>query len=276
MVSSALSRFLSDFTLGFADGLTVPFALTAGLSSLGRSETVIYAGLAELCAGCISMGIGGYLAARDSSHNNSRMVLPPPSPPSADGEEQGRLLSAERHSEDELDEEKRSTGRSVGDEEEEAVLRYLQPLGLPETTVAMVVGAVRSQSGGLGWASERIKGAQASRPEFLAEMDACETSQPPISPIFSGLSIALGYLCGGLMPLLPYLFASSVGQGLLWSIVVCLVALFAFGAGKSWLLGDGRTSRIRCLWEGFQMMLFGCCAAGAAVVCVRLVDQKWT
>src|ERR1700761_9598356 len=38
----SLTRFLADFTLGFADGLTVPFALTAGLSSLGQTETVIY------------------------------------------------------------------------------------------------------------------------------------------------------------------------------------------------------------------------------------------
>lgn len=49
-----LSRFLADFTLGFADGLTVPFALTAGLSSLGETQTVIYAGMAEICAGSIS------------------------------------------------------------------------------------------------------------------------------------------------------------------------------------------------------------------------------
>ncbi|KAK4197678.1 VIT family-domain-containing protein [Triangularia verruculosa] len=62
-----LTSFLSNFTLGFADGLTVPFALTAGLSSLGNTRTVIYAGMAEICAGSISMGIGGYLAARPSS-----------------------------------------------------------------------------------------------------------------------------------------------------------------------------------------------------------------
>ncbi|OTA52651.1 DUF125-domain-containing protein [Hypoxylon sp. EC38] len=59
-----LIQLLSNFTLGFADGLTVPFALTAGLSSLGETRTVIYAGAAEICAGCISMGIGGYLAAK--------------------------------------------------------------------------------------------------------------------------------------------------------------------------------------------------------------------
>src|SRR5438045_2589837 len=48
-----LAVFLADFTLGFADGLTVPFALTAGLSSLGQTDTVIYAGMAEICAGSI-------------------------------------------------------------------------------------------------------------------------------------------------------------------------------------------------------------------------------
>ena len=71
--SPFLTRFLSDFTLGFSDGLTVPFALTAGLSSLGRTDTVISGGLAELCAGSISMGIGGYLAARDEIPKHSQL-----------------------------------------------------------------------------------------------------------------------------------------------------------------------------------------------------------
>lgn len=46
--------------IGLSDGLTVPFALTAGLSSLGSSSLVVTGGLAELCAGAISMGLGGY------------------------------------------------------------------------------------------------------------------------------------------------------------------------------------------------------------------------
>ena len=54
---------LRDSIIGFADGLTVPFALTAGLSSLGSSKVVILGGLAELFAGSISMGLGAYLAA---------------------------------------------------------------------------------------------------------------------------------------------------------------------------------------------------------------------
>ncbi|OCK86090.1 DUF125-domain-containing protein [Lepidopterella palustris CBS 459.81] len=52
-----------DTIIGFADGLTVPFALTAGLSSIGSSRLVIVGGLAELFAGAISMGLGAYLAA---------------------------------------------------------------------------------------------------------------------------------------------------------------------------------------------------------------------
>lgn len=57
------SNVLRDIIIGFSDGLTVPFALTAGLSSLGSAKVVIIAGLAELFSGMISMGLGAYLAA---------------------------------------------------------------------------------------------------------------------------------------------------------------------------------------------------------------------
>jgi hypothetical protein len=58
------ARVISDAIIGLSDGLTVPFALTAGLSALGSKHVVIYGGLAELTAGAISMGLGGYLGAR--------------------------------------------------------------------------------------------------------------------------------------------------------------------------------------------------------------------
>lgn len=57
-------RVMSDIIIGLSDGLTVPFALTAGLSSLGSSRLVITGGMAELVSGAISMGLGGYLAAK--------------------------------------------------------------------------------------------------------------------------------------------------------------------------------------------------------------------
>jgi vacuolar iron transporter family protein len=58
------ARFISDAILGLSDGLTVPFALTAGLTALGDTRVVILGGLAELIAGAISMGLGGYVGAK--------------------------------------------------------------------------------------------------------------------------------------------------------------------------------------------------------------------
>ncbi|PVU85441.1 hypothetical protein BB560_001287 [Smittium megazygosporum] len=58
------TEVLRDAIIGLADGLTVPFALAAGLSGLSDPKIVILAGFAELIAGSISMGLGGYLAAR--------------------------------------------------------------------------------------------------------------------------------------------------------------------------------------------------------------------
>lgn len=67
-------RVMSDIIIGLSDGLTVPFALTAGLSSLGDSRLVITGGMAELVSGAISMGLGGYLAARsESEYYNSQV-----------------------------------------------------------------------------------------------------------------------------------------------------------------------------------------------------------
>ena len=57
-------RVVSDAIIGLSDGLTVPFALTAGLSTFQDTRVVVYGGLAELIAGSISMGLGGWLAAR--------------------------------------------------------------------------------------------------------------------------------------------------------------------------------------------------------------------
>ncbi|KAF2029545.1 DUF125-domain-containing protein [Setomelanomma holmii] len=58
------SEILRDAIIGFADGLTVPFALTAGLTAAGSSNIVIIGGTAELFAGAISMGLGAWLAAK--------------------------------------------------------------------------------------------------------------------------------------------------------------------------------------------------------------------
>ncbi len=59
------SELVRDIVLGAADGLTVPFALAAGLAGvLSATSVVVTAGLAEIAAGTIAMGLGGYLAAK--------------------------------------------------------------------------------------------------------------------------------------------------------------------------------------------------------------------
>ncbi|MGB9104198.1 MAG: VIT1/CCC1 transporter family protein [Terriglobales bacterium] len=64
------SEAVRDIVIGMADGLTVPFALAAGLSgAIKATHVIVVAGLAEIAAGSIAMGLGGYLAARsDAEH----------------------------------------------------------------------------------------------------------------------------------------------------------------------------------------------------------------
>jgi len=65
-----------DVVIGMSDGLTVPFALAAGISgAIDNSRLVVVAGLAEIAAGSIAMGLGGYLAARsDAEHYESERL----------------------------------------------------------------------------------------------------------------------------------------------------------------------------------------------------------
>lgn len=69
------SAALRDIVIGMSDGLTVPFALAAGLSGAVESTTIIViAGIAEICAGSIAMGLGGYLAGKtEQDHYKSEM-----------------------------------------------------------------------------------------------------------------------------------------------------------------------------------------------------------
>lgn len=259
------TRFLADFTLGFADGLTVPFALTAGLSSLGQTDTVIYAGMAEICAGSISMGIGGYLSAR--------------------GERKAAAAAAAAST-------KGTTATSVGvgewqanDPEKEAatpvreavVTSYLDPLGLPPGLAEMVLEHVRGRPEICEVLLQKANG----------DDDDDDEADRLASPILIGSSVSLGYLLGGLLPLFPYFFVSHVGDGLLWSFVVCVVALFIFGFSKDFALSrhhdEGALRQVgrqwipwgdvgRSAWEGAQMVILGSVAALAAVLCVRLFE----
>jgi predicted membrane protein (TIGR00267 family) len=69
------SETIRDIVIGMSDGLTVPFALAAGLSgAVTSSSLVITAGIAEIVAGSIAMGLGGFLAGRtEADHYNSEL-----------------------------------------------------------------------------------------------------------------------------------------------------------------------------------------------------------
>jgi vacuolar iron transporter family protein len=69
------SAFITDIVIGMSDGLTVPFALAAGLSgAVSSNAVVITAGVAEIVAGSIAMGLGGYLAGKtEQEHYQSEL-----------------------------------------------------------------------------------------------------------------------------------------------------------------------------------------------------------
>lgn len=69
------SEFITDMVIGMSDGLTVPFALATGLSgAVDSNSIVITAGIAEIVAGCIAMGLGGYLAGKtEQEHYESEL-----------------------------------------------------------------------------------------------------------------------------------------------------------------------------------------------------------
>jgi vacuolar iron transporter family protein len=110
------SEVVRDIVIGMSDGLTVPFALAAGLSGAVDSTTVVItAGLAEIAAGSIAMGLGGYLAAKtDAEH-----------------------YATERATEVQETVE-------IPEKEEEEVAAVFRSYGLPEETVATVVKAISS------------------------------------------------------------------------------------------------------------------------------------
>jgi VIT1/CCC1 family predicted Fe2+/Mn2+ transporter len=69
------AEWLTDIVIGMSDGLTVPFALAAGLSgAVSSTGIIVIAGIAEIAAGSIAMGLGGYLAGKtEMDHYNSEL-----------------------------------------------------------------------------------------------------------------------------------------------------------------------------------------------------------
>ena len=149
---------------------------------------------------------------------------------------------------------------------EDLVRRHLEPLNLPPLTITSILEAIQQSP----IAPERM----------ISRLQALNDDLPPLSqnspatPITSGLSISLGYTVGGIIPLLPYFFTSTVGSGLQISAVLCLMVLFTFGSGKKWMLSSEEDKIRGCVVEGLQMLVLGALAAGAAVLCVSGLGSK--
>jgi VIT1/CCC1 family predicted Fe2+/Mn2+ transporter len=188
-----------DVVIGMSDGLTVPFALAAGISGAVGSNPhaatlVVTAGLAEIAAGSIAMGLGGYLAARtDIEHYASER------------EREVREIVELR------------------DVEIEEVAKVFRDYGLTETEMAPVVKA--------------ITGHEKSWVDFMMRFELGLEEPQPRRARVSALTIAVSYVVGGLIPLAPYILLSDVQTGLYYSVGVTLLALAVFGWVKGTFTG---------------------------------------
>jgi VIT1/CCC1 family predicted Fe2+/Mn2+ transporter len=221
------SASVRDVVIGMADGLTVPFALAAGVSgavatSAYATRLVVTAGLAEIAAGSIAMGLGGYLAARtDVEHYDS-----------------------------EREREYRETVE-LPDVETEEVAKVFRDYGLSPAEMAPIVNA--------------ICGNQKRWVDFMMRFELGLEEPDPRRANRSAITIAASYVFGGLIPLAPYMILPTVTAGLHYSVVITLIALAAFGYGKSHFTGLAP-------WKGAaQTVVIGGVAAAAAFLLARLV-----
>jgi vacuolar iron transporter family protein len=188
-----------DIVIGMSDGLTVPFALAAGLtgavSVMAKGTGIIVtAGLAEIAAGSIAMGLGGYLAAKtDTEHYAS-----------------------------ELDREYRETVE-LPEIETEEVAKVFRDYGLSNEQMAPVVNAITAN--------------QKSWVDFMMRFELGLEAPDPARAARSAGTIAASYIVGGLVPLAPYILMHEVMAALYVSVAVTLLALFVFGAIKGHFTG---------------------------------------
>ena len=218
------SEMVRDIVIGMSDGLTVPFALAAGLSgAVASGHVVLIAGIAEMAAGSIAMGLGGYLAAR-SEHES---------------------YVSERAREEREIEEKR-------DAEVSEVRKVFQKYGLNGDALEAATMAITSN--------------RATWVDFMMKEELGLEEPDPKRALRSALTIGLAYIAGGIIPLTPYALSLSLNQALTLSVVLTLIALFAFGALKGRFTGSS-------VWKSaVQTMFVGAVASGAAFLIARLVS----
>lgn len=212
-----------DIVIGMSDGLTVPFALAAGLSrAVDLTRIVVTAGLAEVAAGSIAMGLGGYLAARSDAEH---------------------YANERAREEDEI--------VTMPEDEEAEVAEVFREYGLGEEQIRSIVAA--------------LKGKPAAWVDFMMRFELGLEKPEPARARNSALTIAISYIVGGMVPLLPYMLMASVQRALWVSAVVTLIALFVFGYVK------GRFTGKTPIRSAVQTTVVGGLAAGAAFLIAKSI-----
>ncbi len=232
------SAAVRDIVIGLSDGLTVPFALAAGLSgAVTSSHIIVLAGLAEIAAGSIAMGLGGYLAAKgDAEH----------------------YASEKRREELEIVERTR--------DEEEEIYEIFEQYSVDRASATPVLHALKANPS--AWVDFMM------RFELGLEEPAANRAHR------SALTIAMSYIAGGLIPLLPYFFVRpasaagaeshvipDIGTAFTYSLAITLAALAIFGALKARLLGTG------WMRGALQTVTIGGAAAAAAYFLAMLLSS---
>lgn len=218
------SDLVRDIVIGMSDGLTVPFALAAGLSgAVDSTALILTAGGAEIAAGSIAMGLGGYLAGKTDAE----------------------------HFETELKREKREI-IEVPEKEEEEVAEIFKEYGLEDEQINNITAAMKKNPD--KWV------------DFMMKFELGLEKPEPSKAKKSAVTIALSYILGGIVPLLPYMFIPNPSSALLGSAVLTLIALMIFGYIKGKFTGAYP-------WKSaIQTTMIGGLAAGVAFVLARLLS----
>ena len=201
------SDVVRDIVIGMSDGLTVPFALAAGLTgglagAVNHNTIIVTAGLAEIAAGSIAMGLGGYLAAKSDAEHYAK----------------------------EREREKREVAE-IPQEEMREVSEVFQEYGLTEQETRPIVEALRRQP--KKWI------------DFMMRFELGLEKPEPKRAMTSALTIGGAYAAGGFVPLTPYMLTPDPSRALFISIVVTLLALLIFGFVKGRFTGM-RPVRVHC------------------------------
>lgn len=286
--------FARDCIVGLSDGLTVPFALTAGLSSTGSTKLVVLAGLAELVSGAISMGIGGFLSAQaELSHFAYNYKSTQQRVERSCGTEVQRQvhdilkaygvapetsaqIAAELTAKEQARREAQQLALAQRERASNAARRKLFGcIPLPSSSAAPTTAPVRKSSASDEEAQQCLLEdqdlEQAGLTPFLLKLGE---GLEPVSTsrlYISALTIGLSYFIGGIIPLLPYMFVEQASRALLLSVIITGVILLVFGVVKQRVTG-GEGGLRGYAYGAVSTLAVGGVAAGASWLLVGLLE----